>query len=649
MRPTSSSNVALLSLLVVGSSFALACTANGSPDDRSPSASTPESADPSPPHESITVERTASGMRHVTPVTGKLIRSVDGATAATIAFFSRHPELGLARPDARLAPRAVERDELGMVHVKMQQLAHGVPVRGGEVAAHYAADGSLASIDAKIADGIDDADPRPSLSSGDALAAARAHVATEDASVTSADLRAEKAPALTFLPSGQLVWAMRIAADEPAIVRRWAFVDAKTGAVESYDDLHRATMSAKGYDGKTKTVQTDINNGVYVLRDVSRTTNGLHTASVKNTTDLAKNEYVSSTNGTTWDPVGIDAHAHTAMTWDYFKTAHGRLSYDNLSGQMVSFIHYDKNLDNAFNQGGGVVVYGDGAPGVSRPNAVALDIVAHEITHGVTETSSGLVYQQQAGALNEAISDIFGAVVEHQYEPDATKNWMHSEDAYLDGKAIRDLKTPRASRPIGIDGLEYPRHMKEYAALPLTLDQGGVHVNSLVIDHTAYLMAMGGTNEVSKINVARGIGWENLAKVWYRANTRYFLTTTNFVEAAKGTLTAAKDLSLSTEDQDTIECAWIATGVLEGTCKAKAEETKPTDSKPKAQDDEKSAASDDEETTTTKKSGTKKPTETVISSGCAAASTGDVGSVFPALVAIAGILVGRRARRAGRV
>lgn len=639
MRPHSSSNVALLSLLVVGSSFALACTANGSPDDSSPR------------KESLTIERTVSGMRHVTPTTGKLFTNVDGAAAATIAFFARHAELGLAHPEADLAPRIVARDELDMVHVKLQQLAHGIPVRGAEVSAHYAPDGSLASIDANIADGLDDADPRPSLSSGDALAAARAHVATEDSSVTSTDLRAEKPPTLSFLPSGQLVWAMRIAADEPAIVRRWTFVDAKTGAASSYDDLHRATMSGKGYDGKTKTVQTDTNNGVYVLRDISRTPNGLHTASVKNTTDLSKNEYVSSTNGTTWDPVGIDAHVHTAMTWDYFKTAHARISYDNLGGQMAAFIHYDKNLDNAFNQGGGAIVYGDGAPGVSRPNAVALDIVAHEITHGVTETSSGLVYQQQAGALNEAISDIFGAVVEHQYKPDATKNWMHSEDAYLDGKPVRDLKTPRASRPIGIDGLEYPRHMKEYAALPLTLDQGGVHVNSLVIDHAAYLMAMGGTNEVSKINVARGIGWENLAKVWYRANTRYFLTTTNFVEAAKGTLTAAKDLALSIEDQDAIECAWIATGVLDGTCKTKAEEPKATDSKPTTQDDDKRTSSDDdEETTTTKKSGSKKPTETMLSSGCAAAPTVDLGTALPALLAIAGILVGRRrSRRADRV
>lgn len=635
MRPHSFSNVALAlhSLLVLGSTFALGCTA--------PATDAPET---------VFVERTASGLRHTAPITGKLVTSVDDATAATIAFFARHRGLGLDHPESSLAPRNVERDELGMTHVKLQQLAHGIPVRGAEIVAHYAADGSVASIDAKIVDGLDAADPKPVVSSAEAFAAAQKHVAQSEPSLLPSDLRAEKAPALTFLPSGRLVWATRVAADAPAIVRTWTFVDAKTGAVESYDDLHRLSATSIGVLGQSKKIEVELRSTGYVLRDTSRTPQGIDTGDLKTGTDTSKNTYVTSTNGTTWDAAGVDAHAHTAMVYDYYKATHGRLSYDGANGQLVSFVHYDKNLDDAFNMGNGQIVYGDGAPGRSIAMSAALDIVAHEVSHGVTEKSSGLVYQTQSGALNEAFSDIMGAAVEHHYRPDPVKNWTHSEDAY-GGKALRDFKNPRAGANIGV---ELPRHMKEYVTLPLTTDNGGVHVNSAIPYHTAYLMTMGGTNEVSKINVPRGIGWENLAKVWYRANTRYFTTTTSFVEAAKGTLTAAKDLALSAEDQDTIECAWIATGVLEGTCKTKAPEPKPTDPKPQTQSDDKKTDNDDdqedEETTPPKKPG-KKSSPVVLSGGCSASPADSNGSgLLATLVVIGGLaIVTRRRRRGTRV
>jgi thermolysin len=88
------------------------------------------------------------------------------------------------------------------------------------------------------------------------------------------------------------------------------------------------------------------------------------------------------------------------------------------------------------------------------------------------------------------------------------------------------------------------------------------------VNNAAFLMTMGGANPVSKTKVAFGIGWEKSEALWYRANTKYFMTTTNFAQAAQGIMQAAKDIALTENEQNIVDCAWKATGVVQGTCAA---------------------------------------------------------------------------------
>src|SRR6185295_2487257 len=166
-----------------------------------------------------------------------------------------------------------------------------------------------------------------------------------------------------------------------------------------------------------------------------------------------------------------------------------------------------------------------------------------------------LRYQNQSGALNEAVSDIFGAFIEHVAKPDATKNWIIGE-AIAKGSAIRSMSNPAAGGQ--------PAHMQQYRQTQQ--DNGGVHINSGIVNNAAYLMTAGGKNPVSNVEVKYGIGWEKSEKLWYRANTKYFLATTSFGGAAQGVLAAAKDLGLTANEQAIVDCAFKATGIAQGTC-----------------------------------------------------------------------------------
>ena len=258
-------------------------------------------------------------------------------------------------------------------------------------------------------------------------------------------------------------------------------------------------------------------------------------------------------------PVGpgaaVDAHHYAGVTYDYFLRKHNRRGYDGRDAAIISVAHVSRNLNNA-SWNGRNMAYGDGDGTNFRPLSAALDVVAHELMHAVTTSTSNLRYQDQSGALNESVSDIFGSIVEHEVQPDEKKNWLCGEDASLRGAAFRDLAHPTPGQP---------DHMSRY--VNTTQDNGGVHINSGIPNNAFYLMTAGGANDTSKVAVARGLGWDKAAQVWYRAEVNYFMQNTNLVQGAQGTLSAARDLNFTDEEQNIVECAWISVGVLPGQCK----------------------------------------------------------------------------------
>lgn len=184
----------------------------------------------------------------------------------------------------------------------------------------------------------------------------------------------------------------------------------------------------------------------------------------------------------------------------------------------------------------------------------SLDVVAHELTHGITEFSAGLPYEMQSGALNEHFSDVFGVVVrqwsEGQADP-ATANWLIGDKLMLEGGALRSLKAPGTANPDD----PQPAHMKDYLKYPNTPagDFGGVHYNSGIPNKAFYLAAVA----IGKPS------WEDAAQIWYKTLTERLKGVSSFSKCAYETISVARDY-VNDSVAAKVAQAWMDVGVIEG-------------------------------------------------------------------------------------
>ncbi len=496
------------------------------------------------------------------------VRIADGATASqtVVAFLTKHKDLfKMIDPASELEAAREERDDLGMTHARFRQVTRGVPVMGGELYAHFDKSGALASIDAHWVPGLDAITTTAAIDSDAAIARATSDLANDLPTSAMSWSRAPVATPIVFADgerAPRLAYRVQLRTGGYWTSKMEYAIDAASGEVLSkYDDIQTIAGTGAGVMGDTKALQIATATGGYQLRDTTRTPNGIvtYTSAQSQTTP---GTLLTSTTTSAWDTgvtgagAGVDAHFYAGIVYDYYKTHHARAGIDGNDGQIVSSVHFQSRYDNAF-WDGTQMVYGDGDGTQFRAFSASLDVVGHELTHGVTQNTSALVYQKQSGALNEAVSDIFGTFVEHSAQPDPVKNWQLGEGLSLTNHPFRDMIHPA-------NGMQ-PAHMTQL--VNTTQDNGGVHTNSGIVNNAMYLMTMGGTNDVSHTVVQRGIGWDRSAQLWYRAAFHYFTSTTDFAGAARGTLTAATDLTFTPDEAAIVECAWIATGVLTGTCK----------------------------------------------------------------------------------
>jgi thermolysin len=485
-----------------------------------------------------------------------VLRDGDDAPRTTLRFLETQKDVfKLRSPREELTLEHDETDALGMKHVRFRQLTHGIRVLGAQVATHYDAAGRIAALDANYLANLDDVDVEPTLDMAASRAIAMATVPppaqVEDEELVVFAL-GDREPRLAYTHT------IRVVDRNPAI---WIVtVDAKTGDVlDRLDNLKTVEASGTGVKGDAKKFEVTAGaNGGFVLTDSSLGVT-IRTLTAANQ-EVTPGKAVTSTSLTQWDQAGagagaaVDAHVNAAVVLEYYKERHARNAIDGAGGALLSTVHFGRAYDNAFWDGTGMT-YGDGGAG-ERAYSVALDVVGHEFSHGITDKTSGLIYQGQSGALNEAFSDIMGAFIEHFAQPDPVKNWFEGEDLSLQGTPFRDMSDPVKQKQ--------PAALSQY--VNTQQDNGGVHTNSGIINNVAFLMTVGGTNSVTKVKVPFGIGWEKSEKVWYRANTKYFLETTNFAQAAQGVLQAAKDLALDANELAIVECAWKAVGVITGAC-----------------------------------------------------------------------------------
>ena len=422
-----------------------------------------------------------------------------------------------------LKVQSVSLDSLKMAHTKVRQTVNDIPVWESEAIVHLKADGELSAITDELKTSVS-VNTQPNFSDDDAIKLAKTFYKGSKflTDAPTADLwiyRAEDRDHLVYRVQ------MRREDGTKGTAMPVIFVDAQTGEkVFQYDNLQTATGSSL-YSG-TVTINTYQNGATYYMEDITRK---VGTFDYRNTTSSV---YRFTDTDDTWNSTtqraAVDAHYGAEKVMDYYSAVHGRSGIDGSGGPayytsangstglISSIVHYSTNYNNAY-WNGQFMTYGDGDGSQFTP-LTTLDICGHEMTHGVTERTANLTYSNESGALNEAVSDIFGAMVERYTEGESANTWKIGEDAYTpgtSGDALRYMDNPtRGNQP--------DNYANRYTG---TADNGGVHTNSGIANYAFYLQAKGGTDNGVTVT---GMGADNAAKVWYRALTVYMTSGTNF-------------------------------------------------------------------------------------------------------------------------
>nr|WP_316247538.1 M4 family metallopeptidase [Rossellomorea aquimaris] len=314
----------------------------------------------------------------------------------------------------------------------------------------------------------------------------------------------------------------------------------------------------------------DLSNGSHYLFDGTRA-NGVHTFKANQmppTTFILLSALlgltgfeVTSPRNFFYDPAAVSAHVNAGKVYDYYKTKFQRNSLDNNGMKLVSTVHIGEKWSNAA-WNGKQMLYGDGDGERMISLSGGLDVIGHEMTHGVIDKTADLIYENESGAINESIADILGAFVENKTGDDL---WLLGEDIWTPntpGDGLRDMKDP-ASVYIGgyTESGYYPDHYDDrYLG---ELDKGGVHINSSINNKAAYLLTDGGTHHGVTVT---GVGKAKAEKIYYRALTLYLTASSGFSEMRQAAVQAARDLypdrnGESSAEVKAVEAAYDAVGV----------------------------------------------------------------------------------------
>lgn len=471
-------------------------------------------------------------------------------------------------------------------HERMDQYFKGVRVFGGDVSRQFDNRLTMSIFGTLYTDIALDVEPR--LSVADAVA-----VIAEDCGVV---LGPAREPELVILPDGddyRLTYHATAFSEAGGIEY---FLDAEDGSiVRRLDGMRRqsAVGAGAGVLGDMKKMSVSSTGGVFQASDLLRPPT-LATFDMKENlqrtrdflngiTALGASDRATDTDNTWDDGVAVDAHAYAGYVYDYYFKRFNRRGLDNNNFRILSLIHPVNRASvltqpseiigsyyvNAFYAGGGVVVYGEGLPsnltlGGQRWNylAGALDVIGHELTHGVTDFTSRLIYQNESGALNESFSDMIGTAVEFFYQPAGSgslrADYLVGEDVVTPG-GIRSMENPGAYNQPD----HYSRRLV-FSTPSAVNDNGGVHANSGIGNQAFYLAIEGGINRTSGLAV-QGVGAANreqIEKVMYRAFTQLMPANSTYAVARAATIQAARDLyGVNSSAERAISQAWTAVGV----------------------------------------------------------------------------------------
>jgi Zn-dependent metalloprotease len=481
-------------------------------------------------------------------------------------------------------------DELGFTHHHFQQTYKGVKVQGAEFRVHER-EGRVETANGKLATDLE-LDVVPVYTRDMALSFALAYVGAKTYKWENEQLEQEikrelADPAASWLPEGELLilgldsqegyrlcWRFDIYALDPEISKR-LYVDAKSGKVVKEGALEIYCSSGSGTTTHygTKTVHTNYRSiqNDYNLKDNCHS-GGPVIETMQRITSINNDPYLDADNNWTSssDEVGVTAHWAVHRAYDYFLNVHSRNSFNGSGGNVNIRTHWIFGSSNTFNaawnEANNRIAIGSGAGGSPSDHLTALDVLAHEFTHGVIRHTADLDYERESGALNESFGDIFGTAVE-EYEEGAAYDWTIAEDVSNWGP-IRNMSNPGSYGDPSTYGNNDPNWINTNCGTPnSTNDYCGVHTNSGVQNFWFFLLVSGssGTNANGKAYQVTGIGIDKAKAIAYRSLANYLTSTSEYVDAREGSIRAAKDLYGSCSNEVVqVGNAWDAVGVGTG-------------------------------------------------------------------------------------
>lgn len=480
----------------------------------------------------------ATGAADFLAGSGPQARLSDAATpgrgspeAIARSFLASYGALfGVANPAEELALTRIEPDlQLGYSHVRLGQVYRGLPVFGRQLIVHLDAEQRVVAVNGQFLPAID-IPSEPHVGAAQAEQAAVAGIGDELEPAERASVQAsvlhEKTRLTIYADQGnqpRLAWSVMVRTATP--LGQWqVFVNANRPKV-----IHALDSLA---DAKRRV-----------------------TYSADNTTELPGRQLIDEGERSR-DPVAQAAHDGAGTVYDYYFKTFKRDSIDGRGSPIISTVHFGSDPSDAENAAwigeAQQMVYGDGGR-IFKPLAYGLDVIGHELTHGVTDNTAQLVYEGQSGALNESYSDVFGALIDRSNwtigeavvkSPPFPAPFMRSlEDPNMNG--LYDPRNP-------LRGVGQPASIDEYANLPLSRrsDNGGVHINSGIPNHVAFL-------------VAQALSKEKMEQIYYRTLTQYLSPESDFAAAASASVRAAQDLYGQAE-VGAVQQAWAQVGLNVG-------------------------------------------------------------------------------------
>ncbi len=351
-------------------------------------------------------------------------------------------------------------------------------------------------------------------------------------------------------PSWVLAYEIDVRARQPLLSKRLT-IDANTGEIIFQEDRLCSFVPGTAvtrYHG-TKPIETTAANGGFVLNDQTRGT-GITTRNLNTGNLFFDDDNTWDNANAAMDEIAGDAHWGSSATFDFYNDL---LGYNGIDGNGRG-INSDVHLDDANAYWDGTTtLYGDGIPGSDLDQPFTyINIIAHEVTHAVTEFSSGLIYAGESGAMNESISDIIGMSVENQTNPGSV-DWLVGQEASSTGYYFRNMANPKELQ------------MADTYDGDFWNDFNGVHTNSSIGNYWFYLLVTGeaDTNDNGYAYDVTSLGWNKAYTIAHNTWTQYLSPSSTYEECALFSLEVAEDLygSCSMELAQ-VQNAWAAVGVL---------------------------------------------------------------------------------------